>query len=302
MNPAPPFARRTALLILLSVGTCFASAHIAARISFDNGTGLLTAVVFRSIITLALLSLLAIGYRQSIKISWRLAPWQLLLGVLIAIQSISIYSAVSRIPVGIALLTVNTFPVQLALISWLLGGKPPTKARACIMGLILVGLILALDIPALAQSDQTNIQLWLIGIGFALFAAFSFALGLWVTENKLSGVRGSARSFYTMLTVLCLTLGAGSMDTISGGLNLPATSLGLATLLLLSGLYACAFIALFMLAPRLNLAQNAPAMNIEPVASLALGWLILGQALSPIQIIGGAIVVSCIVAFAQLKK
>lgn len=302
MNPAPPFARRTALLILLSVGTCFASAHIAARISFDNGTGLLTAVVFRSIITLALLSLLAIGYRQSIKISWRLAPWQLLLGVLIAIQSISIYSAVSRIPVGIALLTVNTFPVQLALISWLLGGKPPTKARACIMGLILVGLILALDIPALAQSDQTNIQLWLIGIGFALFAAFSFALGLWVTENKLSGVRGSARSFYTMLTVLCLTLGAGSMDTISGGLNLPATSLGLATLLLLSGLYACAFIALFMLAPRLNLAQNAPAMNIEPVASLALGWLILDQALSPIQIIGGAIVVSCIVAFAQLKK
>lgn len=302
MTPAPPFARRTALLILLSVGTCFASAHIAARLSFDNGTGLLTAVVFRSVITLALLSLLAIGYRQSIKISWRLAPWQLLLGVLIAIQSISIYSAVSRIPVGIALLTVNTFPVQLALISWLLGGKPPTKARACIMGLILVGLILALDIPALAQSDQTNIQLWLIGIGFALFAAFSFALGLWVTENKLSGVRGSARSFYTMLTVLCLTLGAGSMDTISGGLNLPATSLGLATLLLLSGLYACAFIALFMLAPRLNLAQNAPAMNIEPVASLALGWLILGQALSPIQIIGGAIVVSCIVAFAQLKK
>lgn len=302
MNPAPPFARRTALLILLSVGTCFASAHIAARISFDNGTGLLTAVVFRSIITLALLSLLAIGYRQSIKISWRLAPWQLLLGVLIAIQSISIYSAVSRIPVGIALLTVNTFPVQLALISWLLGGKPPTKARACIMGLILVGLILALDIPTLAQSDQTNIQLWFIGIGFALFAAFSFALGLWVTENKLSRVRGSARSFYTMLTVLCLTLGAGSMDTISGGLNLPATSLGLATLLLLSGLYACAFIALFMLAPRLNLAQNAPAMNIEPVASLTLGWLILGQALSPIQMIGGAIVVSCIVAFAQLKK
>ncbi|MEZ2741059.1 EamA family transporter [Paenalcaligenes hominis] len=302
MTPAQPFSRRVALFILLSVGTCFASAHIAARISFDNGTGLLTAVVFRSIVTLGLLSLLAVVYKQSIKLSWRLVPWQLLLGLLIAIQSISIYSAVSRIPVGIALLTVNTFPVQLALISWLLGGKPPTKARASIMGLILIGLILALDIPALAQSDQSNIDLWLIGIGFALFAAFSFALGLWVTENKLSRVQGSARSFYTMLTVLCLTLSAGSVDIIPGGLSLPETGVGLATLLLLSGLYACAFIMLFMLAPRLNLAQNASAMNIEPVASLTLGWLILGQALSPMQMVGGAVVVSCIVAFAQLKK
>lgn len=299
---AKPFARHIALIILLAVGTSFASAHIAARVSFDNGTGLLTAVVFRSTVTLVLLCLLALFYKQNIKMSWRLAPWQLLLGVLIAIQSISIYSAVSRIPVGIALLAVNTFPVQLALISWLLGGSPPTKSRAIIMGLILVGLLLALDIPTLAQSEQSNIYLWVIGIALALFAAFAFAIGLWVTENKLSKVKGSARSIYTMITVLSLSLSAGSVGIIPGGLTLPENSLGFISLILLSCLYAFSFITLFMLAPRLNLAQNASAMNIEPIASLALGWLLLGQALSSIQIIGGLVVVSCIIAFAQLKK
>ena len=73
-------------------------------------------------------------------------------------------------------------------------------------------------------------------------------------------------------------------------------------LALLSLLYAASFISLFMLTPRLNLAQNAPALNIEPVASLFLAWVILGQTLTTIQIIGGLLVVSGIVAFAYLKK
>lgn len=304
MSPsvAQPFARHISILTLLGVGVVFASAHISARISFDNGTGLLTAILVRSFATLALLSILAIVYKQSLKMSWQQAPWQLLLGLLIAIQSICIYSAVSRIPVGIALLAANTFPIQMALLSWLLGGKPPTKVRASLMALTLFGLLLALDIPALIQSDQTNIQLWVVGIGSALLAAFAFSLGMWVTEHKLSNAKGSARSFYTMITVLIVTLVAGSADIFPGGLTLPETSTGYVSLILLSSLYAFAFTLLFMLAPRLNLAQNATAINIEPVASLTLGWLILGQQLSLIQLIGGAVVISCIIAFSQLRK
>lgn len=294
--------RHIAIIILLSIGCTFASAHIAARIAFDHGTGLLTAVLFRSGISLVLLGLIASWYRQSLLISWRLAPWQLALGLLIAIQSISIYSAVSRIPVGIALLVVNTFPAQLALITWALGGGPPSRKATVLMGIILIGLLLALDIPSLLASDIDNIQQWLIGIGFSLFAAFAFAIGLWITEHRLLRVQGSARSFYTMLTVLITTAIAGQLGVIPDGLALPADLLGWAMLMLLSALYATGFITLFMLAPRLDLGKNAPAMNIEPVASLSLGWIILGQQLNTMQIIGGAIVVSCIIAFSYARK
>lgn len=300
--PSQSFARHIAILLLLGVGCTFASAHIAARISFDHGTGLLTAVVFRSALSLTLLAIIALWSRQSLLISWRLGPWQLALGLMIAIQSISIYSAVSRIPVGIALLVVNTFPAQLAMITWAFGGKPPTRKTAILMGVILIGLLLALDIPSLLETDVDNLQQWIIGISFALLAAFAFAIGLWVTEHKLKTIKGSARSFYTMLTVLILSSVAGTFGVIPGGLALPADGLGWAMLLLLSSLYATGFITLFMLAPRLNLGQNAPAMNIEPIASLALGWLILGQQLNFIQMIGGVVVVSCIVAFSYTKK
>lgn len=300
--PSQSFARHIAILMLLGVGCTFASAHIAARIAFDHDTGLLTAVIFRSGLSLTLLGIIALWSRQSLLISWRLSPWQLALGLMIAIQSISIYSAVSRIPVGIALLVVNTFPAQLALITWGLGGKPPTRKTAMLMGIILIGLLLALDIPSLLQTDVDNLQQWIIGVGFALLAAFVFAIGLWITEHKLKAIKGSARSFYTMLTVLITTLIAGQLGIMPDEMSLPSSGLGWGMLLLLSSLYAIGFITLFMLAPRLNLSQNAPAMNIEPIASLALGWMILGQQLNLMQIIGGAMVVSCIVAFSYVRK
>ena len=301
-NTSQIFGRHIAILLLLSVGITFASAHIAARISFDHGTGLLTAVLFRAAITLGLLGLIALLTKQSLRMSWRLGPWQLVLGLMIAIQSISIYSAVSRIPVGIALLVVNTFPAQLAIVTWVLGGKPPSRQAATLMGIILLGLLLALDIPSLLETDMDNLQQWLAGIGFGLLAAFSFSIGLWVTEHKLKGIKGSARSFYTILTVLIVTSIAGYLGVMPGGVSLPEGGLGWITLLLLSGLYAIGFTTLFMLAPRLNLAQNAPAMNIEPIASLSLGWIILGQQLNVLQITGGIIVVAGIVAFSYAKQ
>ena len=295
-------SRHIAIFMLLCIGSSFASAHIAARISFDHGTGLLTAVAFRSGFSLVLLTAIVIWQKQSLIMTRAVAPWQLLLGLLIALQSISIYSAVSIIPVGIALLAANTFPAQLALISWALGGQPPSRRTSLIMVGILVGLLLALDIPSLWQSDIANIQTWIIGIALGLFAAFTFALGLWVTEHKLREVNGSTRTFYIMLTVFATALSVGSLDIMPNSLSWPADTLGWLMLLLLSTLYACGFVLLFSLAPRLNLAQNAPAMNIEPVASLSLGWIVLGQALSTMQIIGGALVVSCIIAFAYAKK
>lgn len=295
-------SRHTAILLLLCIGSSFASGHIAARISFDHGTGLLTAVAFRSGFGLILLSAIVIWQKQALTINRTTIPWQIALGLLIAVQSISIYSAVAIIPVGIALLAANTFPAQLALISWALGGERPTRRTALIMMGILLGLLLALDIPQLMRSDLANIQTWVIGISLGLFAAFSFALGLWITEHKLREVNGSTRTFYIMFTVFATALGAGYFDLMPNSLDWPADGIGWFTLLLLSCLYACGFVLLFSLAPRLNLAQNAPAMNIEPVASLTLGWLILGQYLSTMQIIGGAIVVSCIIAFAYTKK
>ena len=66
-------------------------------------------------------------------------------------------------------------------------------------------------------------------------------------------------------------------------------------------LYGAAFSTLFICMPRLNIARNAPVMNMEPVAGMLLGWLVLGQLLGPSQVLGGLIVVGGIVLLAYRR-
>ncbi|MNI66634.1 EamA-like transporter family protein [compost metagenome] len=47
--------------------------------------------------------------------------------------------------------------------------------------------------------------------------------------------------------------------------------------------------------------RNAPVMNIEPLATLLMGWVVLDQMLSAGQVIGGAIVVTGIVLLTWRK-
>jgi drug/metabolite transporter (DMT)-like permease len=83
--------------------------------------------------------------------------------------------------------------------------------------------------------------------------------------------------------------------------DLPASPTGWTALATLVLLYGLGFCLLFICMTRLDMARNAPVMNIEPVASLLFGWLILDQLLSSSQVIGGLIVVSGIVLLA-LKR
>lgn len=297
-----PLPRHLAILLMITVGTMFAANHVSARLAFDNGTGLLLAVLTRSGMACVILFTLLLVQKKSLWLpsgTWR---WQLVVGVLITIQSLSLYSAVARLPVVIALLLVNTFPIQLALLSWALGGPRPTQRSCIIMGTILIGLVVVLDIPTWLSSADAMGPEWVVGIVFGLVAAFVFACALWITEHRLSQVGSTLRSLLTMQTVFFAMIIGGILGAVPGGMSLPENSQGWLGLVFLALLYAGGFSTLFIFVPRLDMARNAPVMNIEPVASLVIGYFVLGQMLSPSQLVGGAVVVSGIVALSLSKQ
>ncbi|KAB0488725.1 Threonine/homoserine efflux transporter RhtA [Pseudomonas reinekei] len=297
-----PFPRHLAVLILLCMGCAFAGNHVAARVAFDDGAGVLLAILMRSGGTLLVLAALVLWQRQTLRLpkgAWR---WQLLLGLLIATQSLCLYSAVARVPVALALLVANVFPILLALLTWALGGARPTARTASLMGLILLGLVFVLDVPGrLADSASVGSQWWL-GVTLAFCAASVFACALWITDHKLSEVRGSVRSLLTIFIVFSSINLAGVSGVLPGGLNLPATSTGWLALATLVVLYGTGFIVLFISVPRLDMPRNAPVMNIEPLATLLMGWVVLDQMLSAGQVLGGVIVVTGIVLLTYRKS
>ena len=67
-------------------------------------------------------------------------------------------------------------------------------------------------------------------------------------------------------------------------------------------LYGTAFTAVFTLLPKLGAVSNSPILNVEPVAALVLGSLVLGQVVGVLQWIGALIVVGAVMALGLRKR
>ncbi|EAT11555.1 DMT family transporter [Bermanella marisrubri] len=284
--------RPYAILILVVTATLFAGNHISARIAFEHDTGLLLAILLRGLTALSLMLIIAYRQRASFAIPAGQRFWVFSLGILIALQSLCLYSSIVRIPVAMSLLLVNTWPMMFILASWIMGKRQPDALTFGLLFFILVGLALVLDVTSLGNMTAEK----QIGIILGLLAALFLAITMWLTQYHLHALPGSVRSAYTMMTVVAVMIIAGAMDWVPGGLKVPQATEGWFGLLGLSILYGIAFTLLFVLAPRLDMGRNSPVLNFEPVASLFLGFVFLGQFLLPMQLVGGAIVIAGILA------
>ena len=287
----------TLLLIALMMG----ANHVSARIAFNNGVDVATAVVFRSTVTALVVSALLLIGRVPLLVTARHKRFLLIIGLLIGVQSLCLYSAVARLPVALALLAFNTYPLWTALWDRLLYKRRPERAMLQAMPVILVGLALALDVLGAASGLGAAGQWARIGAGvaFALAAAGTFGLALVLTQHETNGVDGRLRTASTMVLAGLVAL---AMVGAQGGLHLPTATAGWWGLGALTFLYGTAFTIMFTVLPKLGVAGNSAIMNVEPVFALVLAWMILGQTIAPIQVAGALLVVGAVMLLGLRKS
>jgi drug/metabolite transporter (DMT)-like permease len=289
----------SAFLALLLLACMFASNHIAARIAFDHGVDVVTAVAVRSLATALVVSLLVVWQRVPLAHTPRHRRFMALIALLVTLQSVCLYAAVARMPVGLALLVFNSYPIWATLAARVLYGRRPERAALIAMPVILLGLALALNIVHAFDSAPARDTGFGPGVALALGAATSFGLVLALTQHEVADLDGRARSAFTMAVVGVLALVAA---VAGGGLHWPDAPAGWWGLILLSVLYGTAFTAVFTLLPKLGAVSNSPILNVEPVAALLLGWLVLGQSVSALQGVGALIVVAAVMALGLRKR
>lgn len=293
-NRAVSSLSRTAFFTLLLIACMMGANHVGARLAFDHGLDVATAVLCRSgVATLALLLLLRV---QGVR--WDMTPGQRRMlpriGLLIAVQSLCLYAAVARMPVALALLAFNTYPLWTALWARLLYRErtPPRLLQA--MPVMLLGLALALDVSGAASGLAAAAHWERIGAGvaFAFTASATFGLALVLTQHGTAGLDGRLRSAATLGMVALL---ASLAVVAQGGPHWPQAVPGWWGLVALVILYGSAFTLMFTVLPRLGVVGNSAIMNVEPIFALALAWALLGQAIAPVQVLGGLMVVGTVV-------
>lgn len=294
-----PHARTTALsttafATLLLIAFMMGANHVAARVAFDHGLDVATAVTVRSGVTALAVGALLWLQRVPLRFAPRHRYALPAIGLLIGVQSLCLYSSVKRLPVALALLAFNTYPLWTALWARLVYRHRPERRVLLAMPVMLVGLALALDVFGAASGLGAAGQWQRIGAGvaFALAAAATFGLALVLTQHEAGELDGRVRTFSTMTLVGLIALGTVGLQ---GGLHLPNAAAGWWGLAALTFLYGTAFTIMFTVLPRLGVVGNSAIMNVEPVFALVLAWAILGQSIAPVQVAGGLLVVATVV-------
>ncbi len=201
------------------------------------------------------------------------------------------FVAISRLPVGIALLFEYTAPLLVAL--WARFGQ-----RHRVRPRLWAGLVLSLAGLACVAEVWGDLRLNTIGV----LAGFAAALGL--ALYYLLGERGVRRrdtvslntwAFGVAAAAGLLTQAVTRAATGAGDWSpLGATSHGVPVWLL-----CCYVVVLGSIAPYLLVAaalRHLPATSVgiigmvEPVAASAVAWLTLGEALNAAQLAGGALI------------
>lgn len=276
---------------MLLIATIFGSNHVAARFAFDHGTNVTTAVAVRSAGTALFLLALLLLSGVSLRIERKDAGRTFVVGLLIAVQSYCLYSAVARIPVALALLAFNTHPMALSLLSWASGGERPARRMLLAMPVALAGLALALDVWGKAGDVAGRWAEIGAGVLWATGASLSFAAAMLLTAQKLGGIDGRLRSLVTMAIVAVAAIAGGAA---ADDFALPSDDTGWIALALLTVFYGTAITSLFVLLPRLGAVNNMAIMNFEPIAVLGIAWVLLGQSVAPAQVAGAFIVIGAI--------
>ncbi|HNT38078.1 MAG TPA: DMT family transporter [Rubrivivax sp.] len=290
-----------AFLMLLLIAAMFGGNHVAARFAFNEGVDVATAVMVRSSVTALVAGALVWGQRALWTMQARERKVLAGVSLLLAVQSLALYSAVARLPVALALLAFNMWPMFTAVWAGLIYRQRPSRRVLLVTPVLLIGLALALDVFGAASGLGAQAQWGRIGAGvaFAVTAAAAFALLMVITQHEIGRLDGRVRSAVTMGVVGVL---AFVVTQAQGGMHLPQSASGAWGLAMLTALYGTAFVVMYTLLPRLGVVGSSPILNIEPVLAMIMAWALLGQRIAPIQVVGALIVVGAVMVLGLKKR
>ncbi|RVU15768.1 DMT family transporter [Methylobacterium oryzihabitans] len=225
--------------------------------------------------------------RPALRGHW-LAPSALLAGLAFAGDLFFWHRAILGTTVANATFFATTAPVFVVLFAWLGLGRRPG-------GRMLAGLALCLAGGAALVGQSVQVDPGrLAGDRDGLVTAVFFALYFLFVERARARGLGAARVTFVATGVTALVLLAVAL--VAGGPLLPRTGTGVAALLALALLSHVGGQGLLSVAlGRLPAGFSSLVIFLEAVAAAALGWLILGEAITPAQGLGGGLILFGIV-------
>jgi DME family drug/metabolite transporter len=286
--------------LAVGVAAClYGTVGPASRGAYDAGLTPLTFALWRAAVaTLGVLSIIALStLRGRSRLHWTTLNRRTLaaLGSAVfagGVANLALFSAFGRLSIAVALLGYFTYPAFVAIVAVAIGEERLGRGRLVALAIALFGMV----VVVLGGSGESG-----SGPAFEL-AGFSLALlgAAMQAAYTLLGRRGfpSVPTEEATLVILggttfgffLLTLVSGSLDTALLPFRFPSVL----PLLIGSGVGGAAIPTLLFLAGVRSIGPTRAAIIalIEPLAGATLAAVLLAEALDPLQVAGGALVLA----------
>lgn len=279
--------------LLLAVGSaaCYGFNIVFARMASFAGASGSVIVVYRVLLMLVLVTIAAAVARRSLAMARKERGKLILLGVSTAFVGICYLSSVAFIPVTVAVVVFYTFPILIVLASPFVERTPLTPS--------LIGVVLAATLGVAMVVGPAFSGLDWRGLALAFGASVATAIQFF-TAARCSETSVVAKVFWIHLIVLPTSL---LISLVTGQLASPAIlALAPFAITMTIGGYLIGFVLQFLALGRISAVAAGIIYCTEPVVAAISSALILDEALSPLQIAGGALVLAAIVTNVLLEQ
>ena len=272
-------------LLVFVAASVFSATSVSAVISYQGGANPMAVVAIRFLGAIAVLYGLLRLYGASMKLSRRDRTIALLLGAVQAAQSYFLYSSFNHIPVAMTMIIFYVYPLLVGLLASAIGQDRLTWSLGAGLVVAFIGLTLVFNV--------TGEGLNTTGAVFAALAAMTWSVIVVMSAYLMRG--GDSRPVTLHIQISAAVIIAIVL-IVTGDVVLPTTARGWTGYLLMPLFYGIAIAAFFAANAMIGSVRTSLIMNSEPVMTIILGFLILGQTLTALQLLGAAFVIGGLVA------
>jgi len=279
-------------LLLLFSAACFGAMGVFGKLAYDEGVNVGTLLSIRFILA-ALLFWLALrpgDLRAMARRDVRIAVGLGAVGY--AAQAGLFFSALERIDAGLLALILYTFPAMVTVAAIALGRERVDPRRIVALVLASAGLALVVAGAGAGKLDP-------LGVALGLASAVVYTTYILVGDGVAGRV--PARVLSTLVcTGAAITLvgGSAALGELHPG---DVTLAGWGWLASLAVVSTVASIGLFFAGlKRVGPTTASIVSTFEPVVTVVLAFLVFGETLGPVQLLGGALVIGAVLVL-QLR-
>ncbi len=289
MSHHRPDPRGVALCLASAVG--FGAMAIFAKEAYAGGADVPTLLAVRFTLAAGVLwALLLRGSRRARPTARRALP-ALALGVLYAVEASAWFVALDRIDAALAELLLYGYPALVVVGAALLGRERITRVRVQALGLSTAGIALVLAAGDLSTLDA-------LGIAAAVTSACLYAVYVLASDRVVAG-RDPLEVSALIATgaALCFLAYGTTTGTLDLGLSAEAWVATLALTVLSTVVPILAFLAGMQ---RVGVGTATIISTAEPIVTVGLAMAVLGERLAPVQLAGGALVLTALALLARV--